>query len=105
MEHLVSYLVPILTSLIYLSLGIFINSENARYLLAGYNTMSDAERSKFDIDSYLYFFKRFFKGLAVSLLLIWILLDIFVGLGAGIVLWILVQIPAYSYFVFRSVRF
>ena len=105
MEHLVSYLVPILTSLIYLSLGIFINSENARYLLAGYNTMSDVERSKFDIDSYLYFFKRFFKGLAVSLLLIWILLDIFVGLGAGIVVWILVQIPAYSYFVFRSVRF
>ena len=69
MEHLVSYLVPILTSLIYLSLGIFINSENARYLLAGYNTMSDVERSKFDIDSYLYFFKRFFKGLAVSCLL------------------------------------
>ena len=105
MEHLVSYLVPILTSLIYLSLGIFINSENARYLLAGYNTMSDVERSKFDIDSYLYFFKRFFKGLAVSLLLIWILLDIVVGLGAAIVVWILVQIPAYSYFVFRSVRF
>ena len=105
MEHLVSYLVPIFTSLIYISLGIFINSENARYLLAGYNTMSDVERSKFDIDSYLYFFKRFFKGLAVSLLPIWILLDIFVGLGAGIVVWILVQIPAYSYFVFRSVRF
>ena len=105
MEHLVSYLVPIFTSLIYLSLGIFINSENARYLLAGYNTMSDVERSKFDIDSYLYFFKRFFKGLAVSLLLIWILLDIVVGLGAAIVVWILVQIPAYSYFVFRSVRF
>ena len=105
MEHLMGYLVPVLMSLIYLSLGIFINSENARYLLAGYNTMSDVERSKFDIDSYLYFFKRFFKGLAVSLLLIWILLDIFVGLGAGIVVWILVQIPAYSYFVFRSVRF
>ena len=105
MEHLMSYLVPVLMSLIYLSLGIFINSQNARYLLAGYNTMSEADRSKFDIDSYLYFFKKFFKGLAVFLLFIWILLDIFVGLGAGIVLWILVQIPAYSYFVFRSVRF
>ena len=105
MEHLVGYLVPIFMSLIYLSLGIFINNENARYLLAGYNTMSETDRSKFDIDSYLHFFKKFFKGLAVSLLLIWILLDIVVGLGAAIVVWILVQIPAYSYFVFRSVRF
>ncbi|MAQ58595.1 MAG: hypothetical protein CL718_05025 [Chloroflexi bacterium] len=105
MEHLMGYLVPVLMSLIYLSLGIFINSQNARYLLAGYNTMSEADRSKFDLDSYLYFFKKFFKGLAVSLLLIWILLDIFIGLGAGIVVWILVQIPAYSYFIFRSVRF
>ena len=105
MDHLVSYLVPIAMSLAYLSLGIFINKENARYLLAGYNTMSEEDRSKFDIDSYLHFFKTFFIRLAGFLLFTWILLDIFVGTGLGIVIWILGQIPPYIYFVYRSVRF
>jgi len=92
-------------SLIYLSIGIFINKENARYLLAGYNTMSEEDRSKFDIDGYLHFFKAFFMGLAAFLLFAWILLDIFVGTGLVIVIWILGQIPPYIYFVYRSVRF
>ena len=105
MEHLLSYLVPITMSLAYLSLGIFINKENSRYLLAGYNTMSDEERSKFDIEGYLHFIKPFFISLEAFLLFTWILLDIFVEFGLAIVIWILIQIPPYIYFVYRSVRF
>ena len=42
-------------------IGNYINKENAKILLAGYNTMSKVEREKFDIDEYLEFFKPFFK--------------------------------------------
>ena len=52
-------------SLVYLLIGLGINKKNARYLLSGYNTMSQAKRDAFDIDRYLKFFKSFFKGLAL----------------------------------------
>ena len=42
-------------------IGNYTNKENAKILLAGYNTMSKAEREKFDIDEYLKFFKPFFR--------------------------------------------
>lgn len=48
-------------SLVYLLIGLGINKKNARYLLSGYNTMSQAKRDAFDIDRYL----KFFKGLAL----------------------------------------
>ena len=52
-------------SLLYLLIGFGINKDNAKYLLAGYNTMSQEEQDKFDIDRYLNFLKPFFKKLAL----------------------------------------
>ena len=52
-------------SLLYLLIGFGINKDNAKYLLAGYNTMSQKEQDKFDIDGYLNFLKPFFKKLAL----------------------------------------
>ena len=52
-------------------IGNYINKENAKILLAGYNTMSKAEREKFDIDEYLKFFKPFFKKLGIYSVLIY----------------------------------
>jgi hypothetical protein len=43
-----------------LGLAYYLNPKNAKYLLAGYNTMSDTERNNFDIVNYLKFFKSFF---------------------------------------------
>ena len=52
-------------SIVFLSIGLGINKTNARYLLSGYNTMSQAKRDAFDINRYLKFFKSFFKRLAL----------------------------------------
>ena len=52
-------------SLLYLLIGFGINKDNAKYLLAGYNTMSQEEQDKFDIDRYLNFLKPFFKKLVL----------------------------------------
>ena len=39
-------------SLLYLLIGFGINKDNAKYLLAGYNTMNQEEQVKFDIGDY-----------------------------------------------------
>ena len=38
------YIVIAFISLLYLCIGYFINKKNSKYLLAGYNTMTDDER-------------------------------------------------------------
>ncbi len=43
---------------------------NAKYLLAGYNTMNEEERNKFNIKSFVRFFKRFHVLLGISMGLI-----------------------------------
>ena len=55
------YFPVIFVSALYYVIGYFINKENSKYLLSGYNTMSVEERKKFDIENYLIFFKSFFK--------------------------------------------
>ena len=48
-------------SLTYLLIGFGINKDNAKYLLAGYNTMTPEQRQKFNIEKYLEFLNPFFK--------------------------------------------
>ena len=50
----------IFVNIILLGLAYYLNPKNAKYLLAGYNTMSDKERDNFDLINYLKFFKSFF---------------------------------------------
>jgi len=57
----------IILSLIFGSIGFIVTKNNAKYILSGYNTMSEADRAKVDIDRYLSFFKRFHVFLGVSL--------------------------------------
>ena len=52
-------------SVLYLVIGYGINKDNARYLIAGYNTMDKERQDKFDIEGYLNFFNPFFKRLSL----------------------------------------
>lgn len=58
--------VAIIISLVLLSLGFIVTPGNAKYLLSGYNTMSEADRAKMDIVSYVKFFNRFHIFLGIS---------------------------------------
>ena len=51
-------IVLLITSLSYVGIAFLVNENNAKYLLSGYNTMSKPENEKFDINSYLIFFKK-----------------------------------------------
>ena len=103
MEMFILYLTAVIISLAYLALGFGINKENAKYLLAGYNTMGEERRKKFNIDKYLAFFKLFFKRLAffpVPSLLICIAAFEF---NVAIVTWSLVQMLRFLFFAKRSI--
>ena len=54
-----------LMTLLYLLIGFGINKDNAKYLLAGYNTMNQEEQDRFDIEEYISFLKPFFKKLSL----------------------------------------
>ena len=62
--------------IVFVALAFGINKNNAKYLLAGYNTMSKDDREKFDIDDFLIFFKNFFLQISIYSTLIFILLFI-----------------------------
>jgi len=53
------YFPVIFVSVLFYAIGYFINKENSKYLLSGYNTMSNEERERFDIEGYLKIFKLF----------------------------------------------
>lgn len=65
----------IIICVLFIALAFILTENNAKYLLAGYNTMSPEERKKVDIKGLIAYFKRFFIFLGVSLMI--------VGLTAG----------------------
>jgi len=75
-------------------IGNYINKENAKILLAGYNTMSKVEREKFDIDEYLEFFKPFFKKMGIYSVIIYFVFSLLLDETTTLLVWtITVTIP------------
>ena len=56
------------TGLLFIAVGFILTENNAKTLLAGYNTMSDEERQKVDIVAFLKYFRKFhvFPGAVIS---------------------------------------
>ena len=79
------------TFLVYLLIGLGVNKKNARYLLSGYNTMSQAKRDAFDIDRYLQFFKSFFKGLALFPPVSWFVCVLIFDSVTSVTVWVVTQ--------------
>jgi hypothetical protein len=88
-----------------LSLAFLLTEQNAKYLLSGYNTMSEQERAAFDLRSYLRLFKRFHVFLGLSMIGFGAILYYWVGENAVGVFLGIYPIAAYLYFVWRSMRF
>ena len=99
------YFPVIFVSALYFAIGYLINEENSKYLLSGYNTMSDEERKKFDIENYLIFFKSFFKKQSlISFFIFQISYLIFEGEEA-LIFWSIYITIAIIYLVVKSQKF
>lgn len=52
-------IVSILLAFIFIGIGFLISEKNAKYLLSGYNTMSEEDKKNFNLTEYLKFFRKF----------------------------------------------
>ncbi len=105
METIIVIITIIVMSLIYLFIGFGINKDNAKYLLAGYNTMPSEKKHSFDIEKYLKFFNPFFKRLSLYPPLTFVLLSIFLDGDFLILVWALSQMLPFVWFTIKSLRF
>lgn len=97
---------PILIlSSIFIAIAFIVNENNAKYLLSGYNTMSEEEKMKFDIKSYIPFFRNFHIFLGLSLLIISLILLYFVNPNWSGIFLVAYPLLAYMYFIWKGIRF
>ena len=89
-------------SLLYLAIGYGINKDNAKYLIAGYNTMGPERQEKFDIEGYLNFFKPFFKKLSLFPPITYGICYLVFAEDIIINVWSFLQIAPFIFFIFRS---
>jgi Kef-type K+ transport system membrane component KefB len=92
-------------SLFFVAIGFIVTENNAEYLLAGYNTMSEEERKKFDIKNYIPHFRRFHLFLGISFLVIGLLLHYLIGQEVSGIFLAAYPILAYIYFIGSSHKF
>ena len=92
-------------SLLFVLIGFIVTENNARYLLAGYNTMSEEERKKVDIKSYIPHFRRFHIFLGVSFLLLGIIFTTLLSENAGGIFIAVYPVLAYIYFIATSSKY
>lgn len=59
----------IIFGLFFMGIGILVKHGKAYTLIAGYNTMSGEEKAQFDIEEYATFFRNFFIGLGIAIIL------------------------------------
>lgn len=91
----------ILLSVVFISMGFLVTKNNARYILSGYNTMSEEQRSLVDIDSYLNFFKKFHLFLGISFFILVIGTSLFNENMAAIFLGVY-PLLAYCFFIVKG---
>ena len=97
--------VIVFTGLLFIIISKVINRENAKMLLAGYNTMSKSEREKFDIDGYLNFFKPFLFKLGAYTTLIYLITLFIFNLGIAIIAYTISILIPLPYIVIKGNNF
>lgn len=95
----------IFVNIIFLAIAKYINTENAKFFLAGYNTMSEKERNNFDLLSYLKFFKSFFIKLTFYSTLIFAVTYFTYSEEIAAIAWCISLTIPWPYFIIRSQKY
>ncbi|MGJ1439527.1 MULTISPECIES: DUF3784 domain-containing protein [Sphingobacterium] len=91
---------------IMLIMAIVINEKNARYILAGYNSMSEIEKQQFELVKYLKFFKNYLLILAVSYIVIGVILfEMFDNANIGIIFSVLYPFFGFFLLIYKSLNY
>ena len=92
----------IFTSFLIAVCGYIINENNADILLAGYNTMSKAEKDKFDLINYLKFFKKFMLSVSLYTAIIYFVSSIFLSNETSAIIYAVCICIPWPYFIIIS---
>lgn len=92
-------------SVLFIGIGFTVTENNAAYLLAGYNTMTEEERKNFDLKSYIIYFRKFHLFLGLSFLVIGLIIHYLMSENAGGIFLGVYPILAYLYFVLRTAKY
>ena len=93
------------TAILFIALAFILTENSAKYLLAGYNTMSADERKKVNIKGLIAYFKSFFIFLGISLLMIGLLANYYLTENlAGLIISVYITL-ACIYLVISSRKF
>ena len=92
-------------SVLLFAIGFMVTEKNAKYILSGYNTMSEDDRKQVDIKAYISHFRNFHIFLGISLLVVGIILTYFVSKNAGGIFLGIYPILAYIYFIATGSKF
>ena len=92
-------------SLLFVAIGFMVTEDNAKHLLSGYNTMSEEDKKKVDIKTYIPYFRKFHIFLGITFLILGTSLTYFVSENAGGIFLGVYPILAYIYFVATSSKY
>ena len=92
-------------SLLFVAIGFIVTENNAKYLLSGYNTMSEAERKQFDIKTFISYFRKFHIFLGSSFLVFGLILTYFVNPNVGGIFLGIYPLLAYFFLVWKSFKY
>ena len=103
---MLEFLSPVLVlALVIGGVPFIITQKNARYLLSGYNTMSEKERAQVDIQGLLRFMRKRFFLLALSMVVLGILIRYFFGIAPATIFIPLYLLAGVVIFSFQSRRY
>ena len=95
----------IITDLCFIFVAFGINENNAKYLLAGYNTMSQEEKEAFDLINYLKFFKKFFISLTIYSTLFFVIFYIAFDEIIALIAYCVPIVVATPYMIYKGNKF
>tara|TARA_B110000263_G_C14920260_1_gene334472 strand:- start:64 stop:381 length:318 start_codon:yes stop_codon:yes gene_type:complete len=94
-----------IVDVIFIGIAYLVNKNNAKYLLAGYNTMSVEERKKFDLENFLIFWKKFFVILTFASTLIFAISYLIFSEAVASVIWSVCLILPWPIFIYKAQKF
>jgi|TARA_B110000977_G_scaffold154388_1_gene196225 uncharacterized membrane protein len=99
------FIAVLIADIIFISIALGLNKENAKYLLSGYNAMSKKERENFDIVNYLTLLKKFFLILAGSSTIVFTLLINLLNAKIAVISYSSYLIIMLIWFIFKGNKF
>tara|TARA_B110000008_G_scaffold77049_1_gene78468 strand:+ start:549 stop:857 length:309 start_codon:yes stop_codon:yes gene_type:complete len=92
-------------NIIFIAIAKYINTKNAKFFLAGYNTMSGKERDNFDLVNYLKFFKSFFIKLTFYSTLIFAVTYFAYSEEVAAIAWCISLTIPWPFFIIKSQKY